>query len=106
MSYDIYGDTLAPGHCEVHPHIPEPYPCSVCIERMRAILPEEVPSEVVDAHYRGIAMAECERRGHPRNPYPGETWEPRAQNTCLCGSVEYGIADEAIYAADAGQEMP
>lgn len=30
MGYDIYGNNLASGHCEVHPHINEPYPCSLC----------------------------------------------------------------------------
>ena len=30
MSYDIYGNHLRPGYCEVHPDIPETYPCSVC----------------------------------------------------------------------------
>ena len=31
MSYDIYGENLRNGHCEVHPHVHEPYPCSVCL---------------------------------------------------------------------------
>ncbi len=30
MSYDIYGNNLRPGYCEVHPDNPEPYPCSIC----------------------------------------------------------------------------
>lgn len=30
MSFDIYGNYLIPGHCEVHPEIAEPYPCSQC----------------------------------------------------------------------------
>ena len=32
MSYDIYGNPLRRGHCEVHPHVHEEYPCSVCIQ--------------------------------------------------------------------------
>lgn len=32
MSYDIYGNPLQRGHCEVHPHVHEEYPCSVCIQ--------------------------------------------------------------------------
>jgi hypothetical protein len=32
MSYDIYGEPLRRGHCEVHPHVHEEYPCSVCIQ--------------------------------------------------------------------------
>jgi hypothetical protein len=30
MSYDIYGNTLRRGFCEVHPHVNEEYPCSLC----------------------------------------------------------------------------
>lgn len=30
MSYDIYGENLRRGYCEVHPHISEEYPCSLC----------------------------------------------------------------------------
>ena len=30
MSYDIYGNQLSRGHCEVHPYVHEEYPCSVC----------------------------------------------------------------------------
>lgn len=35
MAYDIYGNTLRRGHCEVHPHVAEEYPCSVCISEKR-----------------------------------------------------------------------
>ena len=31
MSYDIWGNPLPRGHCEVHPHVHEEYPCSVCM---------------------------------------------------------------------------
>ena len=30
MSNDIYGNNLERGHCEVHPHVHEEYPCSIC----------------------------------------------------------------------------
>lgn len=30
MAYDIYGESLRKGHCEVHPHVHEEYPCSLC----------------------------------------------------------------------------
>ena len=30
MAYDIYGEKLASGHCEVHPWVGETYPCSLC----------------------------------------------------------------------------
>jgi len=32
MSYDIYGNHLRPGHCEVHPDVHEVYPCSYCLD--------------------------------------------------------------------------
>lgn len=32
MSWDIYGEKLRPGHCEVHPSVHEEYPCSVCLK--------------------------------------------------------------------------
>ena len=32
MAFDIYGEHLRPGYCEVHPDIKEEYPCSKCIE--------------------------------------------------------------------------
>ena len=31
MSWDIHGEPLAAGHCEVHPWVHEPYPCGLCI---------------------------------------------------------------------------
>jgi hypothetical protein len=30
MSWDIYGNALRRGHCEVHPQVHEEYPCSLC----------------------------------------------------------------------------
>ena len=30
MSYDIYGNPLSPGHCEVHPCVAQSYPCQQC----------------------------------------------------------------------------
>jgi hypothetical protein len=30
MAYDIYGNNLRRGFCEVHPHVNEEYPCSLC----------------------------------------------------------------------------
>jgi len=35
MAYDIYGNCLRPGHCEVHPEVPELFPCYRCIEEGR-----------------------------------------------------------------------
>lgn len=33
MAFDIYGNRLYPGNCEVHPWITEEYPCYVCREK-------------------------------------------------------------------------
>jgi len=30
MGYDIHGNKLEPGHCEVHPWVHQEYPCSQC----------------------------------------------------------------------------
>jgi len=35
MSFDIYGERLRGGHCEVHPHVHEEYPCHVCLMESR-----------------------------------------------------------------------
>lgn len=35
MAYDIFGNVLAAGHCEVHAHVREEYPCSLCIRERR-----------------------------------------------------------------------
>lgn len=31
MFFDIYGNYLKLGHCEVHPMVAEEYPCFVCL---------------------------------------------------------------------------
>ena len=30
MAFDIYGNNLRHGFCEVHPHVGEEYPCTIC----------------------------------------------------------------------------
>ena len=47
MSWDIHGNPLSRGHCEVHPHIGEEYPCSLCLQ---------------DSHYRSVASKEQQKR--------------------------------------------
>lgn len=31
MAYDIYGNDLRKGYCEVHPNVHEEYPCELCL---------------------------------------------------------------------------
>ena len=33
MAFDIYGNDLRKGYCEVHPHVHQTYPCSVCLSK-------------------------------------------------------------------------
>ena len=35
MAYDIYGNDLRRGYCEVHPSVNEEYPCSLCHAEIR-----------------------------------------------------------------------
>ena len=48
MSWDIYGNPLRRGHCEVHPHVHEEYPCSVCMAEKRQQLQPEPYYNVVE----------------------------------------------------------
>ncbi len=32
MEFDIYGNPLRRGHCEVHPNMLGEYPCTMCIQ--------------------------------------------------------------------------
>jgi len=66
MSYDIYGESLRCGHCEVHPHVHEEYPCSVCIaeKHQHDSGPAQCngdPSQCESAHYLGQAQEEITR---------------------------------------------
>ena len=54
MSFDIYGQYLRAGHCEVHPDMHEQYPCSLCMmENQKRIADEQQK----DAYYRGMEDA-------------------------------------------------
>lgn len=41
MSFDIYGQNLRRGYCEVHPDVHEEYPCSVCIAEKKRVAEQE-----------------------------------------------------------------
>lgn len=43
MAFDIYGNYLKPGYCEVHADVHESYPCRICMD-----------DEQKDAHYRDL----------------------------------------------------
>lgn len=55
MAYDIFGNHLQPGHCEVHPDVAEPYPCTCCFEDLREYVVgefEQIAKEAVDDLYK------------------------------------------------------
>ena len=62
MSWDIYGNQLRRGHCEVHPSVPESYPCAYCYEEEETNrrqneqrMPEPSIEDMCDPHeYYGI----------------------------------------------------
>jgi len=49
MAFDIYGEHLERGHCEVHPYVHEEYPCSLCIEEQQL---QQRQIEEYSEHYR------------------------------------------------------
>jgi hypothetical protein len=77
MSYDIYGQPLRRGHCEVHPHVAEEYPCSLCyIERERENARQEHARQQREDFYAAM-----------RGEAEYESWfQPRATIECLAVS--------------------
>lgn len=68
MSFDIYGEHLRSGHCEVHPYVHEEYPCSVCIsesqeKRRYEIEYERYCREEAEEYYRQMAIDMLEGTG-------------------------------------------
>jgi hypothetical protein len=46
MAFDIYGNDLQNGHCEVHPWVAIEYPCPVCIENNRKQNQERIQAQI------------------------------------------------------------
>ena len=62
MSYDIWGNPLRSGHCEVHPHVHEVYPCSMCLaEQQRHNQQQEYDKVAELEHYLNQAAEEIYR---------------------------------------------
>ena len=56
MAFDIYGNTLRGGHCEVHPHVHQEYPCDLCMgERRRSL---QLPDPLCDICKKSPACAD------------------------------------------------
>lgn len=56
MGYDIYGNSLRAGHCEVHPHVHEEYPCGVCISESQG---REQQGSLCDGNPRYCEASAC-----------------------------------------------
>lgn len=71
MSYDIHGNVLKEGYCEVHPNVPEYYPCYICyqeidIENQRQqhkyeqLQPEHPEPKIYEIDFEGHVLAKIE----------------------------------------------
>lgn len=61
MSWDIHGEPLAPGCCEVHPWVREPFPCGICVADSRRYEEQRQEEEAFwhaqqDEYYAGLQM--------------------------------------------------
>jgi len=83
MAFDIYGNHLRRGYCEVHPDVHEEHPCSVCMEEQYR--PRE-PEPERDEHEYFLAL--CDAEGHPYHGCDNEG--PR----CYCGERREFTEDE------------
>jgi hypothetical protein len=78
MAFDIYGNYLRPGYCEVHPDVREEWPCSECYESYESYVrqceqqyDEEERREYEDRYYEGLhlaAVADCAGPGVDARP--------------------------------------
>lgn len=63
MAWDIHGNRLRPGYCEVHPDVPQEYPCIYCmrdIDRQNEYQREQ--QLINNAHREHMELIEREYR--------------------------------------------
>lgn len=72
MSYDIFGNPLKEGYCEVHPQIPQYYPCYICCQEIEREnqkqqqhqddqpQPEQPESKIYEIDFEGHVLAKIE----------------------------------------------
>ena len=66
MAFDIFGERLTPGYCEVHPSGPEEYPCWLCIDAARAAgVARRASARALDA---AMALAHIESSAEQSDP--------------------------------------
>lgn len=98
--WDIHGNPLTKGHCEVHPHIKEEYPCHVCLEQQHVAYIHQKAAEIVDYE------ATLEEKLHQARSMAGLTADQYTVN--LLGAIheevtELLMAYEAIKVKSARQ---
>ena len=95
MAFDIHGNDLEKGFCEVHPYVKQEYPCRICLQErkeknvkkintqipkgktnrvvidtfIQRINTDELKNEFIDINFDGQAMIQI--RQHPS----GSHWE-------------------------------
>ena len=65
MSYDLHGNPLREGHCENHPSIAEPYPCSMCVSESMKNFQRDKPSYPKQSSSSGWVVMDNENLFHP-----------------------------------------
>jgi len=88
MAYDIHGEVLEGGHCEVHPWVHEEYPCSLCSSERETHQREEKQqrAQVQDAeqiHQLRERVAELEK-AIEKAPCGVDASEPGDCEMCNC----------------------
>jgi hypothetical protein len=109
VSWDVHGQPLQPGHCEVHPTVSAPYPCPVCLAETHARLNDEERHQLallqdelglVDAVLRGFE----DRRVDRDALYTLEPWRAAAMAKlgCRAGVVTQFERDEIVRQVQVG----
>jgi hypothetical protein len=57
MAYDIYGEVLGKGCCEVHPWVNQSYPCSTCYDESRQDAQKNDYDKQMEREYRDAETA-------------------------------------------------
>lgn len=80
MSFDIYGNHLESGFCEVHPHVRQEYPCDICLRDARERKRKSIESrKVQQEYYKNLQeeqekheweIKQTEQHARTHSPYP------------------------------------
>jgi hypothetical protein len=52
MAWDIYGNNLRRGYCEVHPDVPQEYPCMYCMQDIDRENRYQDEQGLIDAYHK------------------------------------------------------